>query len=358
MIKAVWLTNVDSQILNSRQNIAAGLNQLHQLGFNTIYPVVWQRGYTLYPSTVAESWTGATVMPDSPFTGRDLLAEIIELAAPYNMRVIPWFEYGLMLPPRSNIASQFPELISIDSRGQQQRMITASGKQDPQVWLNPCVPQVQEFLVDLIADVVQRYPVAGIQLDDRFGFPQELGYDGFTQQLFKQQQAKIAPHNHADPAWIDWGCHLMTALLDRIVRAVKSVRANCLVSISPNPLGFSRRNYLADWQAWHQSGLIDELVLQVYRDNLLAFSGELNRPEVVKIRDQIPTSIGILTGLKTKPIVAEMIKQQTAMTLAKGTFPTGGFAGVAYFFYETVIHQQLTPTVVARTPSALTDIFG
>ncbi len=358
MIKAVWLTNVDSQVLNSRENIASGLKQLHQLGFNTIYPVVWQRGYTLYPSTVAESWTGALTMPNSPFTGRDLLAEIIELATPYNLRVIPWFEYGLMVPPRSTIASQFPELISIDHRGQQQRVITASGKQDPQVWLNPCLPQVQDFLVDLIADVVQRYPVAGIQLDDRFGFPQELGYDGFTQQLFQQQRAKTAPNNHGDPAWIDWGCQIMTALLDRVVRAVRSVRADCLVSISPNPLGFSRRNYLADWQAWHQAELIDELVLQVYRDNSLAFSGELNRPEVVKIRQQIPTTIGILAGLKTKPIAAEIIKQQTAIALAHGSSAADSFAGVAYFFYETVIHQQLTPTVVARTPSALTDIFG
>ncbi len=32
-------------------------------------------------------------------------------------------------------------------------------------------------MVDLITDVVDRYPVAGIQLDDHFAFPVELGYD-------------------------------------------------------------------------------------------------------------------------------------------------------------------------------------
>ncbi len=37
---------------------------------------------------------------------RDLLAEIIELAQPLKMRVIPWFEYGLMVPPQSAIARQ------------------------------------------------------------------------------------------------------------------------------------------------------------------------------------------------------------------------------------------------------------
>jgi uncharacterized lipoprotein YddW (UPF0748 family) len=352
MIKAVWLTNVDSQVLSSRNNLVSGLNRLHQLGFNTIYPCVWQRGFTLYPSSIAQDWTGAAIMPNSPFVGRDLLAEIINIATPLKMRVMPWFEYGLMLPPQSSIASQFPELISIDHRGSQQRIISASGKQDANIWLNPCLPQVQDFMVDLITDLVQRYPVAGIQLDDHFGFPQELGFDRFTQDLFKQQQGKIAPNNHADSGWIDWGCGVMTGLLDRIHHSVKATRKNCLISVSPNPLDFSRRNYLADWQAWQRKGLINELALQVYRDNLFAFNLELNKSSVTAIRQQIPTTIGILTGLKGKLIDDELIKQQIKATMSQG------FAGVSYFFYQTVFDRQLAPTIISRSPDKLTDIFG
>jgi uncharacterized lipoprotein YddW (UPF0748 family) len=111
LLKATWLTNVDSQILHSRSNLAAGLARLAELGFNTIYPVVWQRGYALYPSEVARVLTGAQLLPNSPFVDRDVLAEIIELARPLNIRVIPWFEYGLMVPPQSVIASQQPELM-------------------------------------------------------------------------------------------------------------------------------------------------------------------------------------------------------------------------------------------------------
>ena len=100
MLKAVWLTNIDSQVMNSRKNLAEGMQRLAGLGFNTIYPVVWQRGYTLHPSEVAKQWTGAAVLPNSPFVDRDVLTEIIELARPLKMRVIPWFEYGLMVPPQ------------------------------------------------------------------------------------------------------------------------------------------------------------------------------------------------------------------------------------------------------------------
>ncbi len=352
MIKGVWLTNVDSQVLSSRANLVAGLNRLHQLGFNTIYPCIWQRGFTLYSSPIARDWTGEAVLPNSPFVGRDLLAEIIEISTPLQLRVIPWFEYGLMVPPQSSIVSQFPELISIDRRGSQQRIITASGKPDPQLWLNPCLPQVQDLLVDLITDLVRRYPVAGIQLDDHFGLPIELGFDRFTQDLFKQQRGQIVPTDRNDPIWIDWGCSVVTALLDRIARSVRSTRPNCLISVSPNPLNFSRRNYLADWRIWQQLGLIDELVLQVYRDNLFAFNTELNKPEVAAIRQKIPTAIGILTGLRGKSIAGELIKQQIKSTLDRG------FAGVSYFFYQTVLDSQIAPVSIARSSDDLHDLFG
>jgi uncharacterized lipoprotein YddW (UPF0748 family) len=342
MLKAVWLTNVDSQVMNSRANLAAGLQRLAGLGFDTIYPAVWQRGYTLYPSEVARELTGASVLPNSPFEGRDLLAEIVELAQPLAMRVIPWFEYGLMLPPQSGLVRQYPELLSCDRSGNVHR--TINGKLDPQVWLNPCHDRVRKFIVDLIADVVARYPVAGIQLDDHFAFPVELGYDRLTQQLFQQERCDRVN-------WHDWRAGKLTALLIAIVSSVKSIRRDCIVSISPNPLSFSKSRYLVDWQHWAELGLIDELVLQVYRDRLDAFSHELFKPEVRALQTKIPTLIGILTGLKTRPIATETIAQQVAAIRANR------FDGCACFFYETLFDRQLSPTLVSRNQQQLIEIF-
>jgi uncharacterized lipoprotein YddW (UPF0748 family) len=341
--KSVWLTNVDSQVMNSRPNLAAGLARLAALGFNTIYPAVWQRGYTLYPSAVAQELTGAVVLPNSPFVDRDVLAEIIELAQPLNIRVIPWFEYGLMVPPQSVIARQHPELIMLDQQGNSQRINSANGQQDPNAWLNPSHDRVRKFMVDLIADVVKRYPVAGIQLDDHFAWPIELGYDPFTQQLFNQQHQL---------GWDEWRGSQLTGLLQQIVGTVKAIRPDGIVSISPNPLSFSKSRYLLDWQQWANLGLIDELVLQVYRDDLNAFERELAKLEVRSIKPKIPTLIGILTGLRTKPIASSLIKQQIEVITAQQ------FGGFACFFYETLFHEQLSPTLVTRTNADLIDIFN
>ncbi len=342
MKRAVWLTNVDSQVMNSRSNLAAGLSRLAELGFDTIYPAVWQRGYTLYPSEVAKELTGAAVLPNSPFVGRDLLAEVVELAQPLNMRVIPWFEYGLMVPPISIVALQHPDLLLLDDRGNLQRIKGANQTLDPNAWLNPVHDRVRKFMIDLIADVVRRYPVAGVQLDDHFSFPVELGYDSFTQQLFKQQH---------QANWHDWRGLQLTTLLKKIVDSVKSIRSNCIMSISPNPLGFSTSRYLVDWQQWCKIGLVDELVLQVYRDDLGTFERELRKPEVRSIKQKIPTLIGILTGLRTKPVATDIIQAQVNLTIANQ------FAGYSCFFYETLLHEQLVPTIIARDRNQLIDIF-
>jgi uncharacterized lipoprotein YddW (UPF0748 family) len=340
--KAVWLTNVDSQVLNSRANLDRGLQQLAALGVNTIYPVVWQRGYTLYPSPIAAQLTGALVLPDSPFVGRDFLAEIIELAAPLNICVIPWFEYGLMVPPRSHLARTHPDLLTIDRLGNLQRIQGANGQPDPQVWLNPCHDRVRQFMVETIGDLVARYPVTGVQLDDHFAFPMELGYDKLTQHLFAQQSGAN---------WDEWRREQLTGLLTEIVSAVRSIRRDCVVSISPNPLSFAKSRYLVDWQKWCDLGLVDELVLQVYRDRLDAFDRELSKPEVRAIKTKIPTLIGILTGLRTKPIATALIGAQIDLTLAKE------FGGFACFFYETLFHEQLSPKLVSRDRQQLIAIF-
>lgn len=328
--------------MNSRPNLAEGLTRLADLGFNTVYPAVWQRGYTLYPSQVVQELTGASVAPNSPFVGRDVLAEIIELAQPLNMRVIPWFEYGLMVPPKSTFACQYPELLMRDIHGNTQRIQGANRRQDPHVWLNPCHDRVRKFMVDLIANVVKRYPVAGIQLDDHFSFPVELGYDLFTKQLFQQQR---------QPNWNEWRAAQLTTLLTQIVNAVKAIRRDCIISISPNPLRFSQQHYLVDWQQWSNLGLIDELVLQVYRDRLDVFTRELVKPEVKLIKAKIPTLVGILTGLKSKPIATDLIQSQV------NTVINHQFGGFACFFYETLFSEQLAPTLVLRDRDRLSNIF-
>jgi uncharacterized lipoprotein YddW (UPF0748 family) len=161
---------------------------------NTLYPAVWNRGYTLHPSPVAKQASGIrrdrlTSVPLIPF--QDSLGELVHQAHRQHLRLIPWFEYGLMVPTSAALAQKHPNWLTTTSAGETVPGAKPAPKINPllrplvrplwnlqqeaaganQAWLNPFHPEVQEFLVDLIVDVVQRYGVDGIQLDDHFGLP-------------------------------------------------------------------------------------------------------------------------------------------------------------------------------------------
>lgn len=342
-LRGVWLTNIDSEVLYSRQNLRQGFQFLKSLGFNTVYPMVWHGGYTLYPSPIAQSFFGSASTPNANFIHRDLLAEILEEAKPLNLRVIPCFEYGLMAAPNSPLALHRPDLLTTDRQNNK----IFNGK----VWLNPCQPEVQGFLAALIADVAERYEIDGIQLDDNFGFPTVLGYDSFCQRLYQQEnQGKPMPQAPEDPQRQQWGIAKLTTLLQRIVGSVKSKR-DCVISLSPNPWAFSRRNYHADWKLWQQLGLVEELVVQIYRTDFSAFVTELDKAEVAAARSCIPTAIAILTGLRTKPVSFSQFNTQIQKTREKQ------LAGVVCFFYETLLYQYLSPTKTPRNLSDLQTLF-
>lgn len=326
-LRGTWLTNIDSEILFSRSNLEAGLQRLAQLNFNTVYPTVWNGGYTLYPSAVAQSAIGRSLDPQPGLQGRDILSEVVTQGHQQGLSVIPWFEFGLMAPAQSELARRHPEWLTQRRDGSRTWL---EGKEE-RVWLNPFHPQVQRLLVDLVAEVVSRYDVDGIQLDDHFGLPIEFGYDPLTVKLYQQQhQGQRPPANFRDPSWMRWRSNQVSALMVQVFEAVKARKPDCLVTLSPNPQEFSYKTFLQDWTAWERRGLVEELVLQVYRENLKAVEAELQRPEVQAARRHIPVGVGLLVGLKNRPVPMRRIQEQAQAVRA------AGFAGMSFFFYETL----------------------
>ena len=326
-MRGVWLTNVDSDVLFTQQNLHNALERLTRLNFNTVYPTVWNGGYTLYPSAAAERVIGRGVHPEPGLQGRDMLAETVAQGHARGLRVIPWFESGFMLPLDSELVRRHPNWITERRDGTR---IVMEG-QHQRVWLNPLQPEVQQFLIDAISETVAKYNIDGIQLDDHFGLPVDLGYDNYTTQLYwKENQGKYPPNNARDPKWMRWRANKLTDLVIRIFNAVKAHKRDLGISIAPNPYPIAYRDSLQDWRNWERRGLVNELVLQVYRGDIKTFVTELERPEVIEARSHIPVGVGILQGLKNNPVpVAEIQKQVWAVRQR-------GFSGMSFFFYESL----------------------
>jgi uncharacterized lipoprotein YddW (UPF0748 family) len=108
-IRGVWLTNVDSDVLFSKDSLRQAVRRLDRLNFNTVYPTVWNGGYTLYPSKVAKEAFGQEMDPEPGLQGRDMLKEAIDLSHSRGLSVLPWFEFGLMAPADSELVRRHPE---------------------------------------------------------------------------------------------------------------------------------------------------------------------------------------------------------------------------------------------------------
>ncbi|MFB6274898.1 MAG: glycoside hydrolase family 10 protein [Halothece sp.] len=325
-IRGTWLTNVDSDILFSDEDIEHGLERLNEINFNTIYPTVWQGGYTLYPSDVTEQVYGAKIHPDSHFEDRDMLQQVLDQGHQLDMTVIPWFEFGFMMPVGSPLVKQHPEWLTERHDGTQ---VEVKGEHQV-VWLNPFHPEVQGFILDLVTEIVSNYDVDGIQFDDHFGLPVAFGYDDYTSQLYQQEMNINPPQDPRDTFWVRWRADQLNEFMGKVYHTIKAADPNCLVSVSPNPLHFALPAHLQDWLTWEQRGYIEELVLQVYRTDMERFSDELKRTEVQLANSNIPVAIGILSGLKNRSTSMKLIEKQVKEVRDRG------FDGVSFFFYESL----------------------
>lgn len=327
-LRGVWLTNIDSEVLFSGQNTTAAIEKLAQLNFNTVYPTVWNWGYTLYPSKVAKKVTGISLDPAAGLQGRDVLQEIIDRGHQKGIAVIPWFEFGFMAPADSTLAKLHPDWLTQRSNSDK---IWLEGNVHQRVWLNPLNPEVQNFIEDLVVEIVSNYDLDGIQFDDHFGYPSDFGYDELTVKLYQQEHGgQSPPEDYTDSKWIQWRADKITEYMERIFQAIKKRKPKAIVSLSPNPQEFSLESFLLDWQTWEKKGLIEELVLQVYRTRTSDFCRELAQAEVEAARQHIPVAIGILAGLKGRPMPLSKIETQVEITREQN------FAGVSFFFYESL----------------------
>ena len=346
-IRGVWLTNVDSDVLFETAKTAEAIALLAESNFNTIYPTVWNWGYTLYPSKVSETFTGLAVDPTEGLQERDVLAEIITAGHKQGMSVIPWFEFGFMAPADSELAKRHSQWLTQRENGS---TIWWEGDVHQRVWLNPLRPDVQKFMTDLIVEIVSNYDVDGIQLDDHFGYPSEFGYDEYTVKLYqKEHQGQLPPSDPQDADWVGWRADKITAYVETLFHEIKQHNPQAIVSLSPNPQDFSLNSFLLDWHKWERKGLIEELIVQVYRDHNNSFIKELEQPEILAAKEHIPVGIGVLSGLKGRPILWHKIYQQVKIARERE------FAGISFFFYESL--WNLATESPQRRQAALKNLF-
>ncbi|MFM8936007.1 MAG: glycoside hydrolase family 10 protein [Vulcanococcus sp.] len=317
----VWLTNSPSPLYYDPGRIDQAVAELAEAGFNTLYPNVWSRGTTFHRSR----WAPMEPALAQAGVRHDPICRLTEQAHRRGLQVIPWLEYGLMEPADAAVVRQNPEWVLQKRDGSSS--VELHGR--PMVFLNPAHPGVRARFLGLIGEIVQRCKVDGIQLDDHFAWPVELGYDAYSRDLYRQASGREPPDDHTDRAWMTWRRHQLTGLLRELRRVLKtSGEGTAYVSLSPGPFRFAYNTWLQDWEIWALGSLIDELVVQNYAYSLAGFERDLRQPALVKASSWgIPVEIGILSGFGGRTTPMGTLAEKVRLAAQRGH-------GIIYFYWE------------------------
>ncbi len=206
------------------------------------------------------------------------------------------------------------------------------------LWLDPGSRDVQNHTVQVVRDIVRRYPVAGIHLDDYFyPYPVDARKDvAFADDAsFSRYQGGGGRLGKAD-----WRRENVNTLVREIGRAIKSERKGVLFGVSPfgiytkgQPADVDVRldqyeQLYADPVRWMREGWVDYLAPQLYwRDQSPQSFSRLLRwwrdPRVNPRNIPIYPGIAIdrLGGSHNWP-VSEIDKQ---LQIERSMLPAGGF---------------------------------
>lgn len=160
--------------------------------------------------------------------------------------------------PEGHIAEEHPGWIT---------HLIDGGHINDNVWLDPGVPAVKDYIVSIVEEIVQNYNVDGVVVDYiRYNY----AYDGYADLAIAQFQEDtgykgIPPIGLNCPEFMAWKEDQVTDMVSRIKQEIESENPNCLFGAATwdDPVN-GLRYFQQDAYAWMEEGLLDFAVPMTY----------------------------------------------------------------------------------------------
>lgn len=285
-VRGVWLTTVsrldwppmdsvtaspETRIREQKQALTDKLDNLKRLGINTVFFQVKPDGTALWPSKILP-WSDTLTGRIGQDPGYDPLLFILDEAHKRGMKVHAWFNpYRVSTNTKpatitalSNTLSQDPSSVFVLHRDW---IRTAADR----FVIDPGIPEARDWITSIVAEVVQHYPVDGVQFDDYF-YTESPGSALNDSQTFRQYGQGFASK-------ADWRRHNTLLLIQQVSKTLRQINPNVEFGVSPagvwrnrsfDPAGSDTRGAqaydesYADTRQWVQQGLLDYIAPQLY----------------------------------------------------------------------------------------------
>ena len=265
-LKGVWVRPTET----SAEQIIATLDKLKDNGFNNVFLETYYHGKTIFPSKTMNKY-GFTVQNEL-FEGFDPLKVWVDEAHKRGIKVHTWFQSFYVgnknpnLTPTS-ILAQHPEWGNKTKKCADCDGPTMSVSEHNGYFLDPANDNVQEFLLELLSEIIQDYKPDGINLD-YIRYPNSnprndmcaWGFSEYARNKFQSIYGKDPVElTISDAMWYDWNAFRRNIITDFVRKAGKLGKENnTYVSTVIFPdIASALATKQQDWRSWSSNGYID-----------------------------------------------------------------------------------------------------
>ena len=265
-LKGVWIRPTET----SAQQIIATLDKIKGNGFNNIFLETYYHGKTIFPSKTMNKY-GFTVQNEL-FEGIDPLRIWVDEAHKRGIKIHTWFQsfyVGNQNPnlTQTSILAQHPEWGNKTKKCASCYGATMSASEHNGYFLDPANPNVQEFLLELLSEIIIDYSPDGINLD-YIRYPNsnprnDMGAWGFSEYArndFKSKYGKDpAELTISDAQWYDWNVYRRNIITEFVKKAGELGKENkTYVSAVIFPdIASALATKQQDWRSWSYNSYID-----------------------------------------------------------------------------------------------------
>lgn len=247
------------------------LDNLQRLGINTVFFQVKPDGTALWPSKILP-WSEVLTGTIGKDPGYDPLRFMLDEAHKRGMKVHAWFNpYRVSVNVNPSTVADLNRTLSLNPASVfvlHPDWIRTAGNR---FVLDPGIPEARDWINSIVAEVVERYDIDGVQFDDYF-YTESAGSllnDARTFNLY----------GHGFSTKADWRRHNTQLLVEQVSRTVRQLKPGVEFGISPagvwrnqshDPAGSRTRGAAAydesyaDTRRWVQLGLLDYIAPQLY----------------------------------------------------------------------------------------------
>jgi uncharacterized lipoprotein YddW (UPF0748 family) len=270
--RAMWIATVNNGDWPSNPGLPAAKQQAQyrhlldvakKLNFNTVYVQIRPAADAFYRSPY-EPWSQYLTGHQGGDPGYDPLSFLVAEAHKRGLEFHAWFN-----PYRASAQSDRNKLAS----GSQARLHPDWVRRyGGALWFDPGLPQVRDLVGRVVLDVVNRYDVDGVHLDDYF-YPYPLPGQAFPDSATFKKYGK--GYNNVG----DWRRHNVDTLIQTLHTQIHQAKPSVRFGVSPfgvwrnkskDPAGSataalqSYDDIFADSRKWVRSGWVDYITPQLY----------------------------------------------------------------------------------------------